>query len=100
MVTTAPAASAVYSGELMPLLIASARSDAVWFRLVLNATAPCGMMLTLLTVTVLIEPDAPPVRVTVPEAFTSLVCAPLALVIVARRVPVGAASADEGWEPE
>ena len=80
-------------------LIAAARLAAVWVRDVSNATAPSGMMLNVPTVTVLMLPDAPPVRVTVPEARVSWVSAPDDAVTVPSSVPVTAASADAGWDP-
>ena len=75
-------------------LIASARSEAVWVRDVLNGTAPSGMMLNVPTVTVLTLPLAPPVRVTVPEARVSWVSAPDDAVTVPTASLV---RDDEGW---
>lgn len=100
IVTTAPDAEAVYSGVDGLALMAAAKSVAVWASDVLYGTAPCGMILTELTVTVSTDPDAPVAKVTVPDANTSFVWEPLDLVNVHSNVPVTAASALAGCVPE
>lgn len=91
-VTTVPDTVAVYKPFR---LIAAHSAAAVVAASTVKATAPRGMMLSVPTVTVLIDP-AEPATVIVCEARVSGVQANDDWVIVPSRVPVAAESADVG----